>query len=308
MTLDFESDTRPLRDALLALLDAFLSSTVPAADSVAMREISQEAQWKDAAPWDNPVAFVHSLAAIQTFMGVDHCRAYLHLVEAEPPVTFGVAPPVRAAIEAFGRALSLYEAPTLKDRIGIAMNDRLETLYQQDKLPPSVVGDVDPLQRAEQLLALAGTKFGLEVSKRWIGERRASSTVVVRALLDRWAEDLGSIVYDFLSAVDHALGHGIFRFMKPVPPSAFDVYGRSQIVLFGELVNNITASLIMAAHTVLHAQSSYLGRDSGQWEEVSRSSVLAVVDWLDRTGHLSVPRSGIVDAAMPIQRSLGPDA
>jgi len=219
-----------------------------------MREISQEAQWTDSATWGNPVQFAHSLAAIQTHMAVDDCRAYLLLVEADPPVTFGVAPPARAAIEAFGRALALYEAPTLTDRVVIAMNDRLETLYQQDRLPASVVGDPDPLQRAEQLLAQADTQFGFEIvpdRRNWIGARRASSTEVVRALLDRWGEHIGSVAYNFLSAVDHALGHGINQFMKPIPPSAFDVYGRTEIVLFGNLVNTVTASLILAAHAVL---------------------------------------------------------
>lgn len=217
MTLDFEADTRPLRDALAALLDAFPSGEVPSADSAAMREISQEAQWTDSATWGNPVQFAHSLAAIQTHMAVDDCRAYLLLVEADPPVTFGVAPPARAAIEAFGCALALYDAPTLTDRVVIAMNDRLETLYQQDRLPTSVVGDADPLQRTEQLLAQADTPFGLEIvpdRRNWIGARRAGSTEVVRGLLDRWGEHIGSVAYNFLSAVNHALGHGINQFMK----------------------------------------------------------------------------------------------
>lgn len=308
MTLDFEADTRPLRDALADLLDAFPSGEMPSASSTAMREISQESQWTDSAPWGNPVQFAHSLAAIQTHMAVDHCRAYLLLVEADPPVTFGVAPPARAAIEAFGRALALYEAPTLTDRVVIAMNDRLETLYQQDRLPGSVVGDADPQQRAEQLLAQADTQFGLKIVSdrwKWIGARRASSTEVVRALLDRWEEHIGRVAYNFLSAVDHALGHGINQFTKPVPRSAFDIYGRTEIVLFGNLVNTVTASLILAAHAVLHAQGSHRGRDRGPWEEISRVSVQAVVGWLDRTGHLSVSPSAIVDAAQPLQSYRG---
>lgn len=78
-------------------------------------------------------------------------------------------------------------------------------------------------------------------------------------------EHIGSVTYNFLSAVDHALGHGINRFTKPVERSALELHGRIEIVSFGNLGNTVGVALILPGHVVLQVQGSHWGRQHGLW-------------------------------------------
>jgi hypothetical protein len=300
----WDEATRQVREALDNLLGSFPTGEVIEADSRAMRELAEEPQLAIRAeggkstgrsPWgETPVRTAHSIAALHVHLAVDCARAFLVLVDYDAPVIFGVGPVARASLENFARARWLYD-PDISTRLRVAraMNDRLEGLRQQARLPhPDARRSAG---RARDLLK-AAKSLGLPIVKgardtKWIAEVRPSSTRLMEALID-FSEEIGLVGYNFLSGVDHGLPHGLNPFLRMELNSPFSIYGKAQVSLDSNLANTIGALLISGSVQALEEQSSFLGITRDSWSPAAGRGLQAVLAWSERRDLAKRARSG----------------
>ena len=296
----YDEATRQVREALDNLLGVFPHGEVVEADSQAMRELADEptlamqtsgSDDSVRSPWGpTPVRTAHSLAALHVALAVDCARAFLVLVAYDTPVIFGVAPVARASLENFARARWLYEPDiSTRTRVARAMNDRLEGLRQQARLPHP---DASRSKARARDLIEAAKRLGFTIVKdagrnKWISEVRPSSTQLMAALID-FSEEVGLVGYNFLSGVDHGLPHGLNPFLKMESSSPFSIYGRARVALDSNLANTIGSLLISGSAQVLEEQSAFLGIPRESWSPAYHRGLQAVLAW---SQHRFVPES-----------------
>lgn len=295
----FEAHIGPVRDALAALLHASDElrenwSSLPAADSLAMAELADAAQFEANSPWGDPVQDAHNLGQLLLFAMGDYVEALVTVLsrEGRTPV-YAHAILARAALEHAGRASWLFE-PAIGFRLRVArgMNDRIFGLSQQARLPLSEQDLARGSERLKELLGEASrlgfqTVLDRRTGVRYVEETRPGQTQLVKNLLSGDGDaTLGQLVYGLFSGVAHGTTFGLMSSVRAAPNAP-----RPPGVQWGAVgtdsldVVHALAAVILGVREGVGRRNQLFGWKSDSWSS-------AAADALQAVGRALPPKTG----------------
>lgn len=276
----FEAHIAPVRDGLVRLLDASDEQqhqwgSLPAVESLAMKELAAEHEYKGGEPWGNePVAEAHNLGQLLLFTSNECARTATRLFTSEPTPVYAHMVLARAALEQAGRAWWLLD-PTIgiRRRVARGINERLFGLYQQRDLPIDQTDKDRARDRYAALLA-EGEQLGFSKMRKHpktpftFEEERPGQTAVVRSLLTQGDDaNLGKLVYGYYSAVAHGTTFGLTQSVSHEIPPAPGMPGvtRRAIVTRSQDVVSLLTGLILGLGRAVQARNELFGWPSKSW-------------------------------------------
>jgi hypothetical protein len=181
---------------------------IPAAESDAMAELALQADYAgawDATPIDTAMGHVGLLLAA----GEDAVRTFASIIVREPTPLYSYVPLARAALECFALAHWLSEPGIgIKERVRRSLNERVESAYEQSRLP----AELSP-EPARQDRLLSATSLGYERTKPRKGRpvflAPGPPTVTRRIRNVLGGDELGQIMYSYASAISHGAMWGL---------------------------------------------------------------------------------------------------
>lgn len=216
----FEAHISPVRDALLDVLKTSEQlnerwGSLPDANSRAMVEIATEGDFVGKSPWgDEPVRQAHNQGSLLLLAADDCARGTYRLLTGDDTPIYSHVVLARASIEQAGRAWWVLDPEIgVRARIARGANERIHGLTQQTLLPLEPARRRAVERRAalfEEAGRLGFRKVGDRKRNPYLDERRPSATSLTRQLLgDDEDQELGRVMYGFLSAVAHGTTHGL---------------------------------------------------------------------------------------------------
>lgn len=217
----FEAHISPVRGALIDVLEAWERlgerwGSLPDAESQAMAEIAAEGDYIGTSPWgDEPVRQAHNLGSLLLLAATDCAGSACRLLADEPTPIYSHLVLARASIEQAGRAWWLLDPEIgIRMRVARGANERIHALTQQTRLPLEPSAKKRAIERRallfEEASRLGFRKVGDRRRSPYLDQERPTSTSLIRQLLgDDEDEELGRVLYAFLSAVAHGTTHGL---------------------------------------------------------------------------------------------------
>jgi hypothetical protein len=286
----FEARIGPVREALAALLDASdqLSNErgwLPAADSPAMAELADGAQFKGSSTWGDPIQAAHNWGQLLVVHTGDCARALVRELSQSAAPVYAQFVLARAVLEAAGRAWWLFEPGIgLRLRVARVINERIFGLHQQLRLPLPEEYLARARERLNELFAEAarlgfGTVGGPRADIGYLEETRPGQTELVTNLLSADGDSsLEAFVYGFFSAVAHGTTFGLTSSVEANAPSA----PRTPGVTWGAVktrspdVVHVLAAVILGTREAQGRRNELFGWASESWEAAAREALQSV--------------------------------
>lgn len=224
----FDEAVEPLRAALQAVLDAWdgvreRRGQMPHVDSIAMRELSVEAEY--AGGWGRrPIEATHNWAGMLLAGAENQFRTLIRIVVGEPSL-FGPQTLARSGIEMAGRS-KWFSDPAIGVRRRLARyeTERLYNAYEMrrfgdghDKKSAHISKEITAAAEEMGFELLSGRKF----RHTCIEEPRPGGNRIFREVLDEGdlADGVGHTLFSYLSAVDHGTIYGLLESIEAVDPT-----------------------------------------------------------------------------------------
>lgn len=219
---EFVDALRPLSQALEGLASAGYGSEVqgpetpsrePSVDSEAVAELAQQSTL--AGVWDShPIDLNLTHVGLLMHAGGDALRTFAEVILGDHTPLFSYQPIARFGLECLGLAHWLAEpAIGARERVRRSLNQRLQSAYEQSRLPSELNPEPDRRGRI-----LAATELGFQKASRksrvphFIPEPPRITTLVRGVLGD---DRLGTVMYSHLSAVSHGTIWGLANVADP---------------------------------------------------------------------------------------------
>jgi hypothetical protein len=289
---EFVEAARPFADALRALADAGLTrrtaseevavgATMPAADSIAMRELSEQSLWAGA--WDQtPIDTVHTQINMWTFAGEDAMRSLAALFVSEPTPVFAHDTLTRAALEYFSLVYWLVESRIeTRERVLRSLNERIYSAWEQTKLPP----EANPEPGRQERLSSAFTTLQCARDCRKGRPQllsppdRPSISARIKELLG--IDRLGKVLYSYGSAIAHGTLWGLVEAIeKPATLSPGDAPVIAPLSTGIDDIGRCFVALFLAHVRSFERVRNYMGWSDAEWVEARNAADRLVKSYL----------------------------
>ena len=246
----------------------------PHIDSIAMRELA--AQKAYAGSWDShPVDTAYTHIGLLLTAGEDAMLSLADLVTGDRTPTYSYLPVARAGIEWLALAHWLSEPHIgIKERVRRSLNERIASAYEQSRLPNGA--NPEP-ERQARLRQATQRGYTLTPSKkgrfRVFAPERPTTTAHIQRVLG--GNDLGKLVYSYLSAISHGTLWGLVQRAEPLDPTATGPVVTAGLAVSSDDIAMLAVALTIAHMTAFGAYVNLLGWDMPEWKDaVLRSSPL----------------------------------
>lgn len=244
------------------------SGATATADSEAMAELANQAAL--AGEWDDtPVDTAITHIGLLLTAAEDAMKTLAEVIVAAHTPLFSHQLIARGGLECLALAHWLAERGIgARERVRRSLNERIQSAYEQSRLPARLNPEPD---RQRRLLAATALGFERTRSRKgsltFLSPRPPSITARVQRLLGH--AELGVIVYSFASAIAHGTMWGLLeRVETPENPANAPVV----TAMLTTSVQSIAtpAVILIAAHRAAYAgYVGYMGWDDSAWIEVS---------------------------------------
>ena len=222
MTDAFYATIGPTRDALVRLLAITdpPGLSLPAAESEAMRELSQEVSCVE--EWsDEPVRNSHVTGSLKRIMAVDCANAMVRDLQKDPRPLYAHNVLSRAILENAASAARIFEPGiSVETRVARGFNEAIFSHQQTLLMTWLPEATQDSRKKLIEVIRDSAKRLELPICHGWISEERLGFTSLVRWLL---GDELGTDVVRRLSAVTHGTRYGLMTPVAGVERSALGV-------------------------------------------------------------------------------------
>ena len=219
MTDAFYATIGPTRDALVRLLAITdpPGLSLPAAESEAMRELSQEVSCVE--EWsDEPVRNSHVTGSLKRIMAVDCANAMVRDLQKDPRPLYAHNVLSRAILENAASAARIFEPGiSVETRVARGFNEAIFSHQQTLRMTWLPEATQDSRKKSIEVIRDSAKRLELPICHGWISEERLGFTNLVRWLL---GDELGTDVVRRLSAVTHGTRYGLMTPVAGVERSA----------------------------------------------------------------------------------------
>ena len=248
----------------------------PHVGSAAMREI--DAQSAYAGTWDShPVDTAYTHIGLLLTAGEDAMLSFADLVSADRTPTYAHLPVARSGIEWLALAHWLSDPDVgVGERVRRSLNERIASAYEQARLP----SDANPEpQRHARLLEATCLGYTPTLSKkgrlRVLAPERPSITGHIQRLLG--GDDLGKLLYSYLSAISHGTIWGLVQSAEPLDPTASGPVVTAGLVVSEKDIAMLAVAMITAHITAFGGYAKLVGWEVPDWQAaVARAAPLVV--------------------------------
>lgn len=236
----------------------------PHVDSAAMREIADQSAY--AGTWDShPVDTALTHIGLLLTAGEDAMLSFAELVSADRTPIYSYLPVARSGMEWLALAHWLSDPDAgIKERVRRSLNERIASAYEQTRLP----GGANPEpERQIRLLEASCLGYSLTPSKkgrlRVLAPERPSITGHIQRLLA--GDDVGKLLYSYLSAISHGTIWGLVQSAKPLDPTAKGPVVTAGLVVSEKDIAMLSVALITAHITAFGGYVQLLGWEIPEW-------------------------------------------
>lgn len=191
----------------------------PLADSPAMRELADDADYGKRSGWDGPITNTHAMGGLTLTAANDYVRSFAEVLAAEKPPIYGHLVLARAALEASVVCAWLNEDGIARDeRVKRGFSEYLYSAVEEERL--ELQDNSTAVDDLSAHVAALGWRVDDRNGKQWKHDSRGNPKVdgvgrpstgpaITRLLVDNPDSKLGKMQWSRLSAVTHVTFFGL---------------------------------------------------------------------------------------------------
>jgi hypothetical protein len=258
----------------------------PAADSVAMIELSREHEFARPDRWQNPVSDTHMLGGATLRAAADYVRSFAELFTAQRPPMYGHLVLARSALEASAVAWWLNESGVgAAERAKRGLSEFLYSATEEAwlEIVPRAAQNVEEWVAWAASLDWAATDYG---GRPWSIQRRgkprvdgvgrpSTSRAMTRLLVSDEASQIGNLQWSRLSAVSHVTWFGL-RWALMLDDSAANPATGLMTVPVGTDSGAVSVQalcILRALRVAATVRFTLMGRLNPDWDAAARRAM-----------------------------------
>lgn len=241
----------------------------PSVTSQAMVEISEQSSFLGA--WDSvPIDTALTHIALLLHAGEDAMKASAQLARSDDVALYAFQPVARFGLECFARAFWLCEPGVgTKERVRRSLNERLASAAELARLPAALDREPGRQERLLQATQLGFQKLSRKGKPPCFAPERPSITSLVKRVFDD--DDLGQVVYGYLSAVSHGTIWGLAE-VAHAPDDRTGPVVTATLVNSSNRLHLAGIALALAQARAVDTTVAHMGWSRPEWEAAKRAA------------------------------------